>query len=160
MDFHKHDFYSSTSAPRACEAGAFLRRLALDPYIRLFVSACAHSRHGQFVDPRHIGRTARLGQVSWGGWWCRPAPLRRLSADFTELLTLRLSPSRASRSIREDVSGRYPVIPPFRLRVHLTCNSLYLMQSDGLVFLCQPTRRHHASTENLVFRARACSCSR
>ena len=46
------------------EASAFLRRLVIDPYIRSFVSACAHSRHGQFVDPRHIGRAAHL----WAGF--------------------------------------------------------------------------------------------
>ena len=38
--------------------------------------------------------------------------LRALSADFTELLTIGVSPCIASRSIRAGVSGRYPLIPP------------------------------------------------
>lgn len=34
--------------------------MVLDPYIRKFVSAFAHSNHERFIDPRRIGYTAHL----------------------------------------------------------------------------------------------------
>ena len=43
---------------------------------------------------------------------CFHTLLRQTSADFTELPTLTITVN-ASRSIREGVSGRYPLIPPF-----------------------------------------------
>ena len=45
--------------------------------------------------------------------------LRFDSADFTELLTPRVSSYDASRSIRGDVSGRYSIIPSLELSVLL-----------------------------------------
>ena len=66
----------------------------IDPYIRKFVSPVGHSHHGYFIDPRHIGDTIHL----WTAFVIFEINiLRPLSADFTELQTLWISPYNACR---------------------------------------------------------------
>lgn len=77
------------------------------------VRSTAHPHHGYFIDPRPIGNTIHL----WTAFVCASIPLRLLSADFTELLTVSVSAYTASRSLRAGVSGRYSIIPPVGLSV-------------------------------------------
>ena len=73
----------------------FPRFANLDPYIRKFVSAFAHSNHERFIDPRHIISHAFYSSFSSGRVLTTFEPtvlfcfigLGTLSADFTELHT-------------------------------------------------------------------------
>lgn len=118
----------------------------IDPFIRFFVrDSLSHTNHVYFIDPRPIGYTVLL-RTDFDSF--QRKLLRQLSADFPELLTYQF-PKYASRSIREDVSRRYSIIPSIQIiSSHKTqfyglnfsfCNvshrSLYLpLQHSGLPY--------------------------
>lgn len=107
MVFHIENFYSTTLTPR--RVCAFLHISGLDPYIRRFVSASAHSNHRYFIDPRPIGNTIHL--------WTAFVLIAQLTVTLSRLY--RASDIAACRSIRVGVSGRYSIIPPIGLSVLL-----------------------------------------
>ena len=92
----------------------FLYGKHLDPYIRGFrQSVVDNSHHRYFVDSRRV----ICIQYLYRTFVSRVATLlRQTSADFIELQTPAFT-AGAGRSIREGISGRYPVILPFELSV-------------------------------------------
>lgn len=92
----------------------FLYGKHLDPYIRGFrQSVVDNSHHRYFVDSRRV----ICIQYLYRTFVSHVATLlRQTSADFIELQTPAFT-AGASRSIREGISGRYPVILPFELSV-------------------------------------------
>lgn len=94
----------------------FLYGKHLDPYIRGFrQSVVDNSHHRYFVDSRRV----ICIQYLYRTFVSRVATLlRQTSADFIELQTPAFT-AGAGRSIREGISGRYPVILPFELSVLL-----------------------------------------
>ena len=92
----------------------FLCRHGIDPYIRGFrQSVVDNSHHRYFVDSRRV----ICMQYLYRTFVSRVATLlRQTSADFIELQTPAFT-AGAGRSIREGISGRYPVILPFELSV-------------------------------------------
>lgn len=116
----------------------FLCSQRLEPLLHRFVSQLRHTHHRYFIDPRHIGHTIHLW-TAFVGLFSSTA-IRWLSADFTELLT-RLECKRASRSIREGVSRRYPIVPPFGLPVLLKRNIIDI--PCFITTLCYNTYIHH-----------------
>lgn len=103
MGFHRVHTYFPTLT-MISHTRAFLHDTFLDPYIRRFVRPFGHSHHRYFIDPRHIGDTSHL----WDAFvWIRDLQLRSLSADFTELQTIKVSLHIACRSLRGSISGRY-----------------------------------------------------
>ena len=92
----------------------FLCRHGIDPYIRGFrQSVVDNSHHRYFVDSRRV----ICIQYLYRTFVSRVATLlRQTSADFIELQTPAFT-AGAGRSIREGISGRYPIILPFELSV-------------------------------------------
>lgn len=92
----------------------FLYGKHLDPYIRGFRQSISdNSHHRYFIDSRRV----ICIQYLYRTFVSRVATLlRQTSADFIELQTLTFT-VRAGRSIREGISGRYPIIQPFELSV-------------------------------------------
>ena len=102
----------------------------LEPLLHRFVSQLRHTHHRYFIDPRHIGHTIHLWTAFVALFNSRKAvALCRLHrASDTSLLDC------ACRSIREGVSGRYPVIPPFGLSVLLRSFNFLIADIDFLPF--------------------------
>ena len=102
---------------------SFLTYHSLDPYIRIFVSFYKYSHHRYFIDFRHIicisyrqnnfliNIIIMLGQIS---------------ADFNELHTLKFYTFNACRSIKVNVSRRYPIIPFIEILVLQNINKYIL----------------------------------
>ena len=94
--FHSFPFYFTALIPNK-ETTTFLWHPALAPYIRRFVRYFYHSNHRYFIAPRHIGDIIHLWTTFVVAIYDRSLPT---SPSFKRFL--------ACRSLRGDVSGRYP----------------------------------------------------
>ena len=99
----------------------FLTYHALDLYIRIFVSFLKHSHHRYFIDFRHIICISYLQD----NFLINIAiMLGQISADFNGLHTLKFYTFNACRSIKVNVSRRYPFIPFIEILVLQNINIL------------------------------------
>ena len=101
----------------------------LEPLLHRFVSQLRHTHHRYFIDPRHIGCTTHL----WAAFHISITPCLGSSLPTSPGFRHNLL-SYACWSIREGVSGRYPVIPPFGLSVLLRSFNFLIADIDFLPF--------------------------
>lgn len=102
---------------------SFLTYYTLDPYIRIFVSFYKHSHHRYFIDFRHIICISYLQDNFLINIIIM---LGQISADFNGLHTLKFYTFNACRSIKVNVSRRYPIIPFIEILVLQNINKYIL----------------------------------
>ena len=124
MVFHNQDSYFTTLTP--LRAALYVSTQSyIGPLNSRVRQSLWHTHHRNFIDFRHITNHISYFNLSWqvgSSHFCTNLTwlflwLRSASADFTELLTPKLSFYDASRSIKEYVSGRYSIIPYFEIAV-------------------------------------------
>lgn len=108
MVFHNGASYFTTPTPRSGEAHISMRRFSGPVPSQVRQSFQTFSPWAFYRPPAYRRRHPPLDSFR-----VRVTPHGRpLSADFTELQTIRVSLFIACRSLRAGVSGRYSLIPP------------------------------------------------
>lgn len=97
--FIDRDFYFTPPTPPLGELHVSVFRMFRPVHSKVRQSYFRHSNHASLMDPRPI-----ISHIVLGPLYAARHNLGTLSADFTELHTIRLSPYMACRSIRGDAS--------------------------------------------------------